>query len=1601
MEVIQGFRLSPQQRRVWLLQRDSRAYRSQCAISIDGPLDISVLKDTVYRLIERHEILRTTFECLPGMKIPVQVTKDEVTHSLCEVDFSDQPVAERNSLVDQLFDEMHLQTFDTELSVAGRYTLVRLSSVEHVLIISLPALCADKQTLNNLLGEVSRLYLESEETEETVQYAQFSEWQHELLEENDDDAGREFWRKQASFSAPTLKLPLESSPTEISTFAPRTHTLVLADDIVVNGAFLFTCWQSLLQRLTKQGDIAVRYLCNGRVYEEMSDAFGLYDRWPLLHSQFEEDQRFTKVLEQIERTVTDAREWQEYYPGGDEVDESIGFDFTEQPAARVAGDLRFSITRQYSCTERMKLRLSCIRTEHALIAEFHYDPSFYSESVIENLAGRFASLVRSAASRPESSISELEIIGDRERQKLLVEWNATQAEFERDATIQQMFETQAALTPDALAVLCDDQKLSFNELNCRANQLARHLRSLGIGVDTRVALCVERSLDMIVGLLGILKAGGAYVPLDAAQPASRLSFMLEDAQAGVLLTQESLNSLLPAHNARVVCIDTDSHAIAQHDSSNLSCQTTARNLAYMIYTSGSTGRPKGTMIEHRSVINLLGALKRTVYANVERALRVSVNAPLAFDSSVKQVIQLLSGHALCVIPEEVRRDGARMLRYLSEHEVDVLDCTPSQLRLLLSAGLGTDDQLAVRRVLVGGEAIDAALWSELATQDSIAYFNVYGPTECTVDTTVRHIAREQSEPTEPSLGRAISNVQVYLLDDQQQLVPVGMTGEICIGGNGVGRGYHNSAALTAEKFIPDQFSLNAGTRLYRTGDAARYTATGELEYVGRLDGQVKIRGSRIELGEVEVALSAHPGVQTCVVVAREDAQGSARLVAYVVLHESESSSVRELRTFLTEKLPEYMIPSVVMFLEEMPLTPNGKINRQALPAPGQVRSDDEEFAAPRTPGEGILASMWEHLLGVERVGINDDFFELGGHSLLAMQLISRVREAFQIEIPLPALFAAPTVATLAVKIEEIIKAGDGLLAPPIQPVSRAGHMPLSFAQMRLWFLHQLDPASVLYNLPLAIRLRGGVNVPAMEQTLTEIVRRHEVLRTTYATSGGQPVQVINPPQPFSLPIVDLSALPADQREAEARRLATAEAMRPFNLSEGPLMRVTFLALDEDEYLALFTMHHITSDGWSMALLTREVAVLYDAFSAGAASPLPELPVQYADFAQWQRNWLRGEVLDAHLDFWKQQLDGAPPVHQLPTDRPRPAVPTYRGSNLPLTLSIDVTATLKALSREEGVTLFMTLLAAFQTLLYRYSGNPDVVVGTGIAGRNRAEIEGLLGFFVNSLVLRTDLSGNPTFRELLARVREVTLGAYAHQEMPFEVLVEALQPERNLNYNPLFQVMVILQNTPRKASGVSGLSLSSREVEIGTSKFDLYLVISEGTDRIGFGLEYTTDLFDESTIRRMLSHFDNLFQAICANPDTPVQELSLLSPEESRHLLCDFNPQAPDLPPAICLHQLFEAQAACNPDALAISYDGFHLPYGKINARGNRLAHHLRRLGVRTRTARRSASGPHSGSGGRDSRHPESRRSLSTARSSLSTGATLLHAQRRRCASDSD
>ncbi|MBV9108252.1 MAG: AMP-binding protein, partial [Gemmatimonadetes bacterium] len=765
-------------------------------------------------------------------------------------------------------------------------------------------------------------------------------------------------------------------------------------------------------------------------------------------------------------------------------------------------------------------------------------------------------------------------------------------------------------------------------------------------------------------------------------------------------------------------------------------------------------------------------------------------------------------------------------------------------------------------------------------------------------------------------------------------------GELCIGGPAVARGYIGRPALTAEKFIPNPFSPVPGARMYRSGDRVRWRADGVLEFVGRLDFQVKIRGFRIEPGEVEAALRAHPAVRDAVALVREDAQGR-RLVAYV-LAEAEGVTAAEMRTYLKSRLPEYMVPSPVMVMDAFPLNANGKVDRRALPEP-ELGPDEKDIVAPRTQAEELLAGIFAELLGAARVGIDDDFFALGGHSLLATRLISRVRHAFGVEVPLRALFEAPTVAALAARIEAMAQDAE-MQAPPLVPAARTADLPLSFAQQRLWFIDQLEPGSAAYNMPFALRLRGRLDADALQRSLTELARRHETLRTRFATVDDEPVQVIDPPAEVPLARADFAHLPREQADAALRELGAAEATRPFDLAAGPLMRCTLARLGDEEHALFFTLHHIVSDGWSMGILVREVSALYAAFSRGEPSPLADLAVQYADFAAWQRAWLSGDVLDAQLGWWRERLAGAPPVIDLPTDRPRTTAAGSRAGSFPLAVSEATTRRLRALTRQEGATLFMTLLAAWQLLLSKYAGQDDVTVGTPVAGRTRLETEGLIGFFVNTLVLRTDLSGDPTIRELLARVRETTLGAHQHQDVPFEKLVEELVPERSLRHTPLFQVMFALQNNAQEALQLGDLQAEGIGAANDLAKFDLMLGMTEQGERIAGTLSYRADLFDAATIERLAGHFSRLLDAIVEDADRRVSAIALVDGEERERLLAWSG--AAETEPAKTIHALFAEQAARTPDAVAIVAGAESMTYAELDAASNRLAHHLRGLGVR-------------------------------------------------------
>ena len=1569
MDVIEGFRLSPQQRHLWSLEQagDERQYRAQCTVLIEGSLNLQVLKAVLRDVSDRYEILRTTFRCPRGTSIPLQGVNEQSAPWIEEYNLSTCDPSRQEAEIESLFQEVGRIPFDLANGPVLRISLLTLAADRHMLLVNVPSLCADAASLRILVREISRRYSAfvrcQEPSGEPSQYADLAEWENNLLESEEANEGKKHWREAEAPALRVPKLSFEKRPSARAAFEPRLLASPVNPELTPKirkllakydasaSAFFLACWQILLWRLTGESDFVVGLACDGRTYEGLQEALGLFAKTLPVQFRFEEQLRFSEVLERTNGSAREAVEWQEYFdfeqlPRLDAEIEPcrffpVAFEFQDAEAKHTEGDTIFSIQKQYSCFDRFKLKLSCVQRGGLLVAELNYDSSFFCAEDVDRLAQEFRTLLESVCANPESPIADLDIVSPNEQRRLLVEFNDRQTDYPESKCIHQLFAERARQQPENVAVVFQNHRLTYAQLEARANQLAYHLQGLGVGPEVPVAICMDRSLEMVVGILAILKAGGAYVPLDPEYPKERLAYMMEDARTQVLLTQNTLRESMPELGIAVVCVDSDWETIARHGKSTPQANATAANLAYVIYTSGSTGQPKGVMVEHGGLTNTINWTMETL--ELSSSDRCILKTPITFDASGRELFAtLLAGGTLIVAEPGGHRDSRYLADTIRGERISILHCVPSLLRLLVEEP-AFDESLAVRAVMCGGEALPPQLVTRFQSRIGAKLYNVYGPTETIIDSTFWSCEECNPHCAVP-IGRPIPNAQVYILDDLLRLLPIGVAGDLYIGGVGMARGYVRRPDLTAEKFIPDPFSGEPGARLYKTGDIARYRPDGNIEFLGRTDHQVKIRGFRIELGEIEGTLEQHPAVLQAIVQPQEVAPGEKRLVAYVVAERESRPTAGELRGFLKDKLPEHMVPAVFVLLDAFPLTTNGKVNRRALPTPDDRRPElDQVFVACRTPTEELLAAIWSQVLGIERVGIYDNFFQLGGHSLLATQVVSRIREAFQVEMPLRRLFEAPTVAGLAESVD--VGRGAGLQASPIVPVPRSGELPLSFAQQRLWFIDQLEPGSSVYNFPAAVRLKGPLNVAALKKSLDEIVKRHEALRTTFAIVDGRPVQVIAPLLTLTLPIVDLRELPEPEREREVQRLATNEALCPFDLAEGPLVRTTVLRLGENEHVGLLTMHHIVSDGWSTGILIREMAVLYDAFCSDRPASLPELPIQYADFAHWQRHWLEGEVLETQLTYWKQQLLGAPPLLELPADHPRPPLQTFRGAHQSILLTRTVGDGLKALSRQEGATLFMTLLAAFTILLHGYTNQDDLVVGTPTANRNRLEIEGLIGFFVNTLVLRTDLSDNPSFRDLLRRVREVCLGAYAHQDLPFERLVEELHPARDLSRNPLFQVMFVLQNAPLQAVELPGLSLSPIEVDTSTTHFDLTLHIVDTEQGLVGTLAYNTDLFEAVTITRMLGHFRTLLEAVIATPERCVSDLPLLTEGERQQLLLNWNDTTVDCPKDLCIHQLFEAQVERTPDAIAVVLEDRQLTYDELNRQANQLANHLRLLGV--------------------------------------------------------
>ncbi|MGB6648698.1 MAG: amino acid adenylation domain-containing protein, partial [Bacteroidota bacterium] len=1564
---LSSYPLSSAQERLWFLNQmepESPSYNVPAAIRLKGHLDVPALERSLISIAERHEVLRASFPSVDGE--PVQIVSPALDLKLEVQDISHLSGNEQTDEAAGRASAEARKPFDLSASPLLRTQLLRLQPDDHVLLLTVHHIVFDGWSTDIFLREISQGYEEAARggpislQSPTIQYADFAAWQRQWLDGEVLERQLGYWKKKLGGGSYHLDLPTDRPRPHVLGDRGARYSFTLSEDLsgelralsTRNDATAFitllAAFQLLLHRYASRDDIRVGAPVSNRTRAEIEGLVGFFVNTLVMKADFSADLTFRTLLNQVRETALAAYANQDI-PFEKLVEElnperdmsatplfQVVFDLRQPPLNGLRlGGLEASLLEPEGAAAKFDMNLTMTEGPRGLTGDFQFNTDLFETETIARMATHYETLLRGIIADPDRPVSMIPMLSEAERNQIEA-WNDTAAPIDYDRTLHELFDEQVERTPDAPALVFDGAEMTYAELQKRANQVAWYLMNRGVTRGSLVGVCIERSFEMIIGMLGILKAGGAYVPLDPSYPRDRLAVMIADSRLSVLLTQRDLLPELPVQNLHPVCLDSDWAEIARESKSGPDVTVDSKDLAYIIYTSGSTGTPKGTLMTHRGVCNLVPEWCRSFDVGV--GSRVLQFFSAGFDGSVGEIFPtLLSGGALCLVSRQTVLSTQDLHKYMQDQRISTTIITPSYLSVLSHEEL---PDLGV--VLAGGESCPRELAERWGADRR--FYNLYGPTESTVVVCCHESDGDIGAAATVPVGRPIANIQFHILDAMFNPVPVGVPGELHIGGVALARGYLNRPDMTAERFIPDPFHAEAGVRMYRTGDLARYLSDGSVEILGRMDHQVKIRGFRVELGEIEAALRTHHEVQEVVVLVREDSPGIKRLTAYIVPDQDPGPSAGSLRDFLKERLPDYMVPSAYVVMDEFPLNSNEKVDRKSLPVP-DMEAEEEERGVPRTPVEEMLAGIWSQVLGVEKVGINDNFFDLGGHSLLATQLTSRIRKAFGVELPLRTIFEYSTVAGVAGEVEKALRENRQIEVPPLQRVARSDEMPLSFAQQRLWFLDQFIPGSPLYNIVGAVRLAGPLDPEVLDRCLAEIIRRHESLRTVFHSVDGKAVQRILPPFNFAFRQFDHRTVPDTDREDLTIRLIREEACQPFELSEGPLVRGVLVQLDEQEHVAAFVMHHIISDGWSMSVLVRELGALYQAYSTGNEPSLPGLTVQYPDYTQWQRSWLQGKPLDSQLAYWKKTLEGLPPILDLPTDRPRPPVQTTSGARRQFRLPPELGDALKSLSVQEGTTLFMTLLGGFQILLMRYTENEDISVGTPIAGRNRAEIEDVIGLFVNTLVMRTDLSGEPTVREVLHRVRDVALEAYAHQDVPFEKVVDAVEPERDLSHTPLFQVMFALQNVPSEALNLPGLALRPMDVDIGVAIFDLTLTMVADEQGLRGSLEYNTDLFDDSTIERMVEHFRVTLEGMVADAEQRIPQLGLLSEAEGRRLLVDWNDTAAPFHHDGTLHELFDLQVEKTPNAQAVVCDNQELTYKQLQTRANQLAQFLLRLGV--------------------------------------------------------
>jgi len=1568
-----------------LLAPGSAAHLGQFCLELQSELDLGAFRRAWRRLAERHAVLRTSFFGFE-LERSLQVVHARPAVPLATVDWSGLGAspAELEGRLDALLESDLRRGFDLARAPLVRLTLVRLGAEAVRLVWLHHHAILDGWSFPILLRELAALYA-AERAARPVDLPRAQPFRDYVawIERQDLAAAESYWRCElGGFEPPpplgageagdgeppifgTLWRAFGAETAEALRELARAHELT--PNTIVQGV-----WAWVLGRYTGRGDVVFGIVSAGRAapIAGIEEMVGLFINTLPVRFRMAPGERLGDWLRSSQERQAELRQY-EYSPlaqvqrwagAGGALFESL-FTFENFPVdesvrqeagstlglggARTFEQSSYPLALSASAGARLSLRLV-------------HDPRHFDRPSAMRLVDHVGQVLLGMLGGLDRPLGELSMLSRAERHQVTHEWNDTApAEPPRAPTLSALVAARREGAPEAVALVADakttrPEHLSHGELGRRAGRLAHRLRALGVGPESIVAVSIERSPELIIALVGILETGAAYLPLDAAYPAERLELMVRDAGARVLVTHSGVPEVLEGLEGleRLELGGELGDELDELSESAGAPAARSESLAYVIYTSGSTGRPKGVAVPHGGVVNRLLWTERNYPLGPDDT--VVLKASISFDFSVCECFgALASGARLVLARPGGEGDAAYLARLASAERVSVLHFVPSMLHLFVDEPLAAECR-DLRYVLSGGEALARELAARFQRRIGAVLRNQYGPTELSIDTAEQPCPPVVPGPGSVPIGRPMTGSAIYLVDRWLRRVPAGAAGEMVVGGIGVVRGYLARAGLTAERFVPDPFSAAPGGRLYRTGDLARHDRGGSLTYLGRIDEQVKLRGFRVELGEIEAALTREPGISEAAAVIAATPAGERQIVAWVV---GEGLDPAALRSDLARRLPGFMVPARVVAAEELPRTPSGKLDRRRLQRRGlelaagetAIRERTGEVAAPRTPLEEIVAEVFAKILGRPAVGVDQDFFELGGHSLLATRVISRLQRAFGVDLPLAALFEGPTASELAARAGALLASDTAGVRPAVEPVTRSGAgMPLSFAQERLWFLEQLHPGTAAYNIPMALGLRGPLSRPALAAALSLVAARHETLRTTFVSVDGRARQVIAPPRPVVPPVIDLGALGTGERFATAQELARREAARPFDLERGPLLRTALLRLEDGHHVGLFTFHHAISDGWSSGVLVRELAAAYRAFRTGRSPELPPLPVQYADFAVWQRRWLEGGALAAQLGYWRERLAGAPEVLELPTDRPRPAAPSHRGAYLATRWPAAVAEGLAALGRRSGATLFMTVLAAFQAFLGRLAGQDDVVVGTPVAGRGQLELEGLIGFFVNTLALRAELDSEPSYEELIARARETALGAYAHQDVPLERLIDELGIERSLSHAPVFQTVFALQNFREEVVELGEISLEPLGSEARTAKFDLSLALAHTPQGLAGSWEYATDLFDTTTVLRTAARFERFLAALAERPGSVPARLELLSQAELHQLLLAWNDTAAEPVPG-SVPAALAARAAETPEAIALEMEppggtAVALSYGELERRSARLARELGRRG---------------------------------------------------------